>query len=150
MTKMNDVAVTELSRAECLALLATSDLGQLALTRRALPKVVPAHYVVRDDHVVVHISTGLDKTPWVDGEVVSLHVFAFADDQRYGWSVSVTGAAHGTPAMSGDEQTPHAPWIAHGGGDIIAISTDLLSGERLVSTHEPTPHNQLRPGQPAP
>jgi len=134
---MNDLSVTELSRTECLALLATSDLGQLALTRRALPKVVPAHYVVRDDHVVVHISTGLDTTPWADGEIVALHVFAFSDDQRHGWSVSVTGIARGTPALDGSEPRPHAPWIAHGGGDLIAISTDLLSGERLAPTDEP-------------
>jgi hypothetical protein len=94
---MTDLAVRELDRTECLALLATTNLGRLALTRRALPTIVPARYLVNDERVVIHLSTGLDHVAWLDGEVVALQVSAFDDTQTYGWSVCITGAAHGTP-----------------------------------------------------
>jgi nitroimidazol reductase NimA-like FMN-containing flavoprotein (pyridoxamine 5'-phosphate oxidase superfamily) len=136
---MSQVTLRELSRTDCLALLRTTNLGSVALTRRALPAVVSARYLVHDDRVLVHMSTGLDRVPWIDGEVVALHVSAFDDDSRYGWSVSVTGAAHGTPNPTADETRPHAPWIPRGGGDLIAISTDLIWGERLGPTEETTP-----------
>ncbi len=134
---MRDIAVRELDRAECLALLATTNVGRLALTRRALPMIVPAHYLLRNDHVVIHLSTGLDDVGWIDGEVVALQVSAFDDEHRHGWTVSVTGGAHGTSNPTGAEPVPHAPWIPRGGGDLIALPTDLVWGERLGS-EDPT------------
>ena len=129
---MTDLALRELDHTECLELLATTNLGRLALTRRALPMIVPARYVVHEDHVVVHLSTGLDRIGWMDGEIVALQVSAFDDDeQTHGWTVSVTGAAHGTPNPTRIEDHPNAPWIPRGGGDLISLSTDILHGERL-------------------
>jgi nitroimidazol reductase NimA-like FMN-containing flavoprotein (pyridoxamine 5'-phosphate oxidase superfamily) len=52
---MTDLAVRELDRDECLALLATTNLGRLALTRRAPPMIVPARYLVHDERVIIHI-----------------------------------------------------------------------------------------------
>jgi hypothetical protein len=133
---MSDLALRDLSHAECLALLRTANLGHLGLTRRALPAVVPAHYLLTQDRVLIHVSTGIDPVPWVDGEIVTLHVSAFNDDQRDGWSVSVTGAGHGTPDLADVDDIPRAPWITRGGGDVIAIPTDLVSGERLGAEPE--------------
>jgi uncharacterized protein len=131
---MTDLALHELDRTECLALLATSNLGRLALTRRALPRIVPARYLVHNDRVVIHLSTGLDDVGWIDGEVVALQVSAFDEDQTHGWSVSVTGRAHGTPNPTRTDELPAAPWIPHGGGDLITLSTDVIWGERLGPT----------------
>lgn len=133
---MTDLAVRELDRTECLALLATTNLGRLALTRRALPMIVPARYVVSDERAVIHLSTGLDHVAWLDGEVVALQVSAFDETQTYGWSVCVTGAAHGTPDPGRTQDHPKAPWIATGGGDLITLSTDIIHGQRLG----PAPH----------
>jgi uncharacterized protein len=131
---MSDVAIRELTRIECLSLLASKNVGQLALTRRALPTVIPARYLLLEDRVLVHASTGLDPVAWVDGEIVALHVEAFDPDLRRGWSVSLTGAAHGTPAIAGSGNEVQAPWIPCGGGDLIAISTDIVWGEHLGET----------------
>ena len=57
---MDDFTDGALSRTECMALLATAQFGHLALTRQALPTVVPAYYVVDEDRVVIHASSGLD------------------------------------------------------------------------------------------
>ena len=107
---MDDLAVNELNRSECLALLAMTNLGQLALTRRALPAVIPAHYVVYRDRILIHASAALEPVPRNDGEIVALHASAFDADQRVGWSVSVTGVAHGRPDLAGIENMPHVPW----------------------------------------
>jgi hypothetical protein len=134
---MTEVAIRELTRIECLSLLGSKNVGQLALTRRALPTVIPARYLMFEDRVLIHASTGLDPVAWVDGEIVALHVEAFDPDLRRGWSVSLTGAAHGTPAIAGAENEVRAPWIPTGGGDLIAISTDIIWGERLGAATEP-------------
>jgi hypothetical protein len=120
-----------LSRTECLALLATTEFGHLALTRRALPTVVPAHYVLDGDRVVIHASTCGDPEPWSDGEIVALHVDAFDTDQRAGWSVSVTGAAHQAANRVGAGTISRAPWLPSSAGNVIAVSTDLAWGQRF-------------------
>jgi uncharacterized protein len=132
---MTDLAVRELDRDECLALLATTNLGRLALTRRALPTIVPARYLVNDERAVIHLSTGLNHVAWLDGEVVALQVSAFDETQTYGWTVFITGAAHGMPDPIRPQDHPNAPWIATGGGDLIALSTDIIHGERLGPTN---------------
>ena len=72
--------------------------------------------------------------------IVALQVSAFDnDDQTHGWSVSITGAAHGTPDPSPSQQHPTAPWIPQGGGDLIAISTDIMFGERLGPADNASP-----------
>jgi nitroimidazol reductase NimA-like FMN-containing flavoprotein (pyridoxamine 5'-phosphate oxidase superfamily) len=73
----DEISGAPLSRTECLALLATTEFGHLTLTRRALPTVVPAHYVLHEDRVVIHAATGGDPDLWRDGEIVALHVDAF-------------------------------------------------------------------------
>ena len=96
----------------------------------------PARFVVRDNHVIVHLWTGLRPVPWRDGEIVALHVCHFDDDEHEGWSISVTGAAHGTPNLALEPDMPHAPWIAQGDGDLITLSTDIIWGERLTPTDQ--------------
>jgi hypothetical protein len=119
-----------LSRTDCLALVATKNFGHLALTRRALPTVVPAHYLLHNDHILIHALTGGHPNSWKDGEIVALHVDAFEPDLRAGWSVSLTGAADQPIDVASIEHLPRAPWLADGDGSVIALATDLVWGER--------------------
>ena len=128
---MSERALRDLSRGECFDLLRTTNVGQLVMTRHALPAAVPAHYLMHEDCVLIHIATAIEPSHWRDGDVVALHVSVFDADQRAGWTVSVTGRAHGTPELPATHDSPHAPWIAHGGGDLIELSTEMIHGERL-------------------
>jgi uncharacterized protein len=128
---VDGVTSAGLGRIDCLALLATTEFGHLTLTRRALPTVVPAHYVLADDHVLIHASTGGDPDLWRDGEVVALHVDAFDADRRTGWSVSVTGAAHGPASFVEVGTVARAPWLPTGSGSVLALSTELVWGQRF-------------------
>jgi hypothetical protein len=133
---VDEISSAGLSRTECLALLATTEFGHLTLTRRALPMVVPAHYVLDGGRVLIHASTGGNPDLWRDGEIVALHVDAFDADQRAGWSVSVTGAAQGPANLVGAGTISRAPWLPTGGGNVIALSTDLVWGQRFGSARE--------------
>ena len=128
---VDEIRSAGLSQPECLALLATTEFGHLTLTRRALPMVVPAHYVVERGRVVIHASTGGDPDLWKDGEIVALHVDAFDADRRAGWSVSVTGAAREATNLLGAGTISRAPWLPTSGGNVIALSTDLIWGQRF-------------------
>jgi Pyridoxamine 5'-phosphate oxidase len=125
-----------LTRTECLELVGTTEFGHLTFTRRALPVVVPAHYVLDGDRVQIHASTGGNPDLWRDGEIVALHVDAFDADQRAGWSVSVTGAAQAAANLVGAESLSRAPWLPAGGGNFIAVSTDLVWGQRFGPARE--------------
>jgi uncharacterized protein len=128
---VDEISGAGLRQAECLALLATAEFGHLTLTRRALPMVVPAHYVVEGGRVVIHASTGGDPDLWQDGEIVALHVDEFDADRRTGWSVSVTGAAREATNLLDTGTISRAPWLPAGGGNVIALSTDLIWGQRF-------------------
>jgi hypothetical protein len=134
--RVNEISSARLTRTECLALLGTTEFGHLTLTRRALPVVVPAHYVLDGDRVLIHASTGGNPDLWRDGEIVALHVDAFDADQRAGWSVSVTGAAREAANLVGAGNISHAPWLPAGGGNVIAVSTDLVWGQRFGPARE--------------
>jgi hypothetical protein len=43
-----------------------------------------------------------------------------------------------TPELADSDASPCAPWIAHGGGDLITISTTLIRGEALGATSDAT------------
>ena len=120
-----------LDRLESLDLLALGNVGQLVVTRDALPAAMPARYLVEEDRVLIHVFNSPDRVSWRDGDVVTLHVTTFDADQCQGWSVSVTGRAHGTPNLEGVREPPNAPWIPDGGGDLLELVAELVEGERL-------------------
>jgi len=119
----------ELSEAECIALLGTTNFGQLALTRGALPTVVPVHFVAHAGEVVVHFVDPDDRVPWLDGDIAALHACVFVDDGSAGWRVCVTGRTRVADARDARD-LPRAPWILDG-GRLVRLSLDHVCGERL-------------------
>ena len=101
--------LSEMSVAECLACLGSVTTGRLAVTRGALPYVVPVHISVVDDEVVVESYLG-GFVPLV-AEVVALEAGTFGDGALPEWTVGVrgflTGPEEGTgPASKGRMNTP--------------------------------------------
>lgn len=129
-----------LGREKCLALLASAEFGHLTLTRHALPTVVPSRYVVYEDRVLIHASTGGDTDVCQDGEVVTLHVDAFQADRTAGWSVSVTGAAH-EPTEDERQSVSRAPWLPSGSGNVITLATDLIWGQAFAPKRPHSRHD---------
>jgi uncharacterized protein len=81
----------ELSRAECLRLLATAAIGRISYTRQALPAVEPVNFAFDDGVIVIKTDAGGKLAAAAHRAVVAFQ----ADDLdlilRSGWSVTVVG-----------------------------------------------------------
>lgn len=123
-----------LSRDECLRLLAESSLGRLGLTSGALPTVLPVNFALDDDRIVVRTDRGSKLDAAARNEVVAFEADDFDPLWHSGWSVVVTGVAEEVTDPTEVARLKVAPvsrWAPHGGGRLIAIATDRISGRRL-------------------
>ena len=81
----------ELSRAECLRLLATATIGRISYTRQALPAVEPVNFALHHGAIVIRTDVGGKLAAATRRTVVAFQ----ADDLdlllRSGWSVTVVG-----------------------------------------------------------
>ena len=90
MDESRRVGLAELTRPECLELLATATNGHLAVTHRALPVVVPVRINFVDGKLVI-ASLIDDVTPLVAGSIVALETGLLEVDAMMQWSVLVQG-----------------------------------------------------------
>ena len=81
----------ELSRAECLRLLATVAIGRISYTRKALPAVEPVNFALDDGTIVVRTDAGAKLAAAADRTVVAFQADHLDLVLRSGWSVTVVG-----------------------------------------------------------
>ena len=129
-------ALEQLNRSEALKLLGSVSLGRLVFTHQALPAVRPVNHLVVSESIIVRATAGAAITSAADrnGVVVAYEADEIDSDTRLGWSVIVVGTAR---LMTDDVAATRyrarlRPWIAGTVDDVITISTDLVSGYRLV------------------
>jgi hypothetical protein len=91
----------EISRAECLELLAQADLGRVAFVNGALPEVIPVCYTVAGNTVVFGVPAASPLARQIEGSVVALQVDSFDTRRKCGWQVRAIGSSR--PAVSPDE-----------------------------------------------
>jgi hypothetical protein len=85
--------LTELSREECFALLATQVVGRVAVaTPGEAPIVIPVNFVLDGDAIVFRSSAGT-KLHLLAGNPVSFQVDGVDPNRRRGWSVLAWGKA---------------------------------------------------------
>ena len=100
---MVHLPTTTLSAAECVALLAPSGVGRVAISLDALPAVIPVRYRWTPDALVLASPTHLRHASGLTNAVVTLEVDSLADDGE-GWAVNVTGRA--SLASPGEHRLP--------------------------------------------
>lgn len=83
----------ELSRARCLDLLATTRLGRVGVSVRALPVILPVTYAVIGETVVFRTAPGSKLTAAVHRSVVAFEADRGDLCGAWGWSVLVQGVA---------------------------------------------------------
>ncbi len=109
-----------LTRADCLALLAPGGRGRIAASMRAVPVIIPVHFVLCGDDVVFNPSSAGSSVATVSRAVADCVVAFETDDEqadgRPAWDVHVTGVA---TAFSSD--TPPAGF---------RLSSELIYGWR--------------------
>jgi hypothetical protein len=122
-----------LSRAECLTFLSGRSSGRVAVSRRALPAILPVAYTLLHDEVVFALATGPDGPVGLDENVVAFQVDNFTSLTGGGSSVTVVGVARQLdkrdPEWSqigdlGPRQGPDDPPV-----DLFRLSTRRISGQ---------------------
>ena len=129
-----------LDRAECLQLLGGARLGRVGVTFGALPRILPINYRLVDEQVVFRTSAGTKLDAATANAIVAFEVDEMDLLWHTGWSVVVTGLAHEVTSTPGARPARRAdiPYWAPAPGDrIVAISTEMMSGRRIVPSVHP-------------
>jgi uncharacterized protein len=124
-------------RSTCLALLVRGRLGRLVFTDRALPDVLPVHYRMDGETILMKLAIGSPAARGARGTVVAFTVDEFDDTARSGWSVTAVGSAEeiiefeprARASLDGLTSWQGVSEIA-----VFTITTERLSGGRLEAS----------------
>jgi hypothetical protein len=133
--------LAELPKAESLRLLASVPFGRVVFTARALPAVRPVNHLVDGSRIIIRTSLGSALSTDVDdvGTVVAYEADEIDPVTRQGWSVVVFGRALPVTdgLLSARYRQALQPWATGHRDEVIAISTDMVTGYRLLPPDEP-------------
>jgi len=82
---------TEIDEDTCLGLLGGITFGRVALSVRALPRIVPVRLAVDRGRISIHMQGAADVGNGLDDAVVALQADGYDDDTHQAWSVHVVG-----------------------------------------------------------
>ncbi|GAA5164682.1 MULTISPECIES: pyridoxamine 5'-phosphate oxidase family protein [Amycolatopsis] len=120
-----------LDRAECLALLATADVGRVVFTSRGLPAVQPVRFCYGQDAVWFPAEADTDLFGAAQDGVVAFEVDAIEPRLDAGWWITVLGRAG---AVS-EREVPWWPELASGSpaGQLrcVRVPVEVVSGRRV-------------------
>lgn len=123
-----------LDRTECLRLLATATLGRIGLTTSALPAVLPVNFWFDGKRILIHTGPGTKLAAATQDAVVAFEVDDIDAFWHTGWSVLITGVAHhltDPDELRSIGELPIPRWAPRGGGHVVAIAPELISGRRI-------------------
>ncbi len=127
-------SLSVLSRDECLRLLATSPIGRVIFTERALPAVRPVNFILNGDEIVIRTGEGSKLAAAVRHTVVAFEADELDYLTRTGWSVTVIG--HSREVIDPAEVAmlralPFTSWAPGPRDHLICVKAELVSGRRL-------------------
>ena len=129
--------IETLTTDESLQLLSTASVGRIAVTRDALPVILPVNYVVDGTSLVIRTTDGaILRAARAGGAVVAFEVDNLEEQTMTGWSVLVTGTLREVTAVSAvlrAEQLPMAPWAGGERRHFVRITPGLVSGRRILA-----------------
>jgi Pyridoxamine 5'-phosphate oxidase len=117
-----------LTRAECLHRLATVSVGRVALSWRAMPLILPVHFRVFDDTVVLSTACGTTLDRATDDTVVAFEAEGPAGAAEPVWSV----VAHGMATHRDDSLV-----VDRGQVRCIEIDVTEVTGRELLDPTDP-------------
>jgi hypothetical protein len=135
--------VHELTMEECYRLLATAQLGRLALSHRALPVVLPVSFLLHERTIVIQTTAGSVLDAAREVPVVAFETDDIDPRTYAGWSVVVTGLMRvvtNAKARSMFECSPAFPRITSEPRHFLTVTPRLVSGRRrLLIVGDPSP-----------
>jgi nitroimidazol reductase NimA-like FMN-containing flavoprotein (pyridoxamine 5'-phosphate oxidase superfamily) len=124
-----------LGRDVCLRLLAGTTLGRVGISSGALPSVLPVNFRFDGRQILIRTGVGTKLDAAVANAVVAFEVDEIDPVAHTGWSVMVTGIAGELTdpgELAAARTSPLARWAPRNDHRVIAISTELVSGRRIV------------------
>ena len=129
--------IQALSTEECLHLLSTTGVGRIAVTRDALPVILPVNYAMDGGSILIRTTDGaVLRAARAGGAVVAFEVDNLDESTMTGWSVLITGTLREVTAVSAvlrAEQLPLAPWAGGDRRHFVRITPGILSGRRILA-----------------
>jgi len=129
------VDLIELDEAECLRLLAGSEIGRVVFTEAALPAALPVNYLLDGEEIVFRTGDGSKLAAASRNAVVAFQVDRIDSETRTGWTVLAVGEAYEVVVperlaeLAG--RLPE-PWAPNRTAHTIAVPLQRLTGRRLV------------------
>ncbi|MFF9404911.1 helix-turn-helix domain-containing protein [Streptomyces anandii] len=127
---------TELTEAECRALLGTRGVGRVALETGSGPVIVPVNYSVVDGDIVFRTAHGT-TTFRASGRRVAFEADRIDDAFGEGWSVLVRGRARAVtdPDEAGRlaERAQGVPWAGGRREEWVRIEPLAVTGRRIAA-----------------
>jgi uncharacterized protein len=133
-------ALEQLSRDECLTLMASVPVGRIIYTRRALPAVELVNFAFDHDDIVIRTARGSKLAAAARGAVVAFEADCVDPVGQVGWSVTAVGPSQEVtdPAEVVRLQAIGLNSWAPGTRDhFIRISPVILTGRYLHADRPP-------------
>lgn len=124
----------EISKTECLELLASHRAGRVAYCDDLGPVVVPVNYVLDRETILIQITPHSTLAGHLRSAPASFQIDDFDDFNQTGWSVLLRGdAAHvdSNDLPAHDSERPHA-WAEGQRTLHVRITPHDISGRRLL------------------
>jgi uncharacterized protein len=126
---------SDLDEAECWRLLATVPIGRLGFTEAALPRVLPVHFTLRGEELVIASLNGSKVWSAGRGDIVAFEADSYDSRSREGGGVGVIGPSR----LITDEEDidcldalDFAPWTADQGRHYFAVEPRVVFGRTLT------------------
>ncbi len=110
---------------ECLELLQRTRIGRIALSRSALPTILPVLFSIDDGAVTFHASGGLLESAALRGDIVCFEADLAEEGEGELWSVVVVGKLEiqdRSLVMAGRSPTEHF------GGTRVVLTMTIVTG----------------------
>ena len=127
-------ALTQLSRDECLRLMASVAVGRIIYTRQALPAVELLNFAIDRGDIIVRTDRSGKLAAAACGTVVAFETDHLDPASQAGWSVTAIGQSHEVTdagEISRLEQIGLRSWAPGEREHFIRISPVILNGRQL-------------------
>ena len=132
------MAAVDMTREECIAVLAGVSIGRVAITHAALPAVVPVNFALYRDSILFGVMSESRLAAATERSVVAFQADSFDLSEKSGWSVMVIGPSSWV-SDSLDLETAKAllpePWAnGHTIERVVQITMARVNGLRVYPT----------------
>ena len=138
----DDSALKQLSRGECLRLMASVPVGRVIYTQRAMPAVDLVNFAFHHGDIVIRTDRG-GKLAAARGAVVAFEADCLDPAHHAGWSVTAIGPSRGVtdPGEIGRlQEIGLSSWAPRAREHFIRISPIILTGRYLCADGQQLAH----------